>query len=156
MLDKLDRNIVKRLQEDISLEKEPFKAIAQDLGITEDDLMERINNLHKKRVMRRLGAILYHRKAGFSHNAMAVWVVPDNRSAEVGSFMASLPGISHCYKRVIHKDWKYNMYTMIHGKTREECEAVVAFISEQTGIYEYKILFSDKELKKTSMKYFTD
>ncbi len=156
MLDKSDKNIVRRLQEDIPLEKEPYKTIAEELGITEDDLFKRINNLREKGALRRIGAILYHRKAGFSHNAMVVWAVPDNRSAEIGSFMASLPSISHCYKRITLDNWQYNMYTMIHGQTKQECEAVVSAISKQTGINEYKILYSIKELKKTSMKYFTD
>ena len=156
MLDKFDKNIVRRLQEDIPLEKEPYKTIAEELGITEDELFKRINNLRDKGALRRIGAILYHRKAGFYHNAMVVWTVPDNRSAEIGSFMASLPSISHCYKRVTLDNWQYNMYTMIHGQTTEECEAIVSTISKQTGINEYKILYSIKELKKTSMKYFTD
>lgn len=156
MFDKLDKNIIRRLQEDISLEKEPYKTIAEELGITEDDLFKRINNLHDKGALRRIGAILYHRKAGFSHNAMVVWAVPDNRSAEIGAFMASLSSISHCYKRVTLDNWQYNMYTMIHGHTKKECEAVVSAISKQTSINEYKILYSIKELKKTSMKYFTD
>ena len=156
MLEQLDKNIVKRLQEDIPLEKEPYKTIAEELGITEDELFKRINNLLDKEVLRRIGAILHHRKAGFSHNAMVVWAVPDNRSTEIGTFMASLPSISHCYKRIVLDNWQYNMYTMIHGQTKEECEAVVSAISKQTGINEYKILYSIKELKKTSMKYFTD
>lgn len=156
MLEQIDKNIVKRLQEDIPLEKEPYKTIAEELGIAEDDLFKRINILRDKGVLRRIGAILYHRKAGFSHNAMVVWTVPDNRSEEIGAFMASLPSISHCYKRVTIDNWQYNMYTMIHGQTREECEAVVSAISKQPGINGYKILYSIKELKKTSMKYFTD
>lgn len=156
MLEQIDKNIVKRLQEDIPLEKETYKTIAEELGIAEDDLFKRINILRDKGVLRRIGAILYHRKAGFSHNAMVVWTVPDNRSEEIGAFMASLPSISHCYKRVTIDNWQYNMYTMIHGQTREECEAVVSAISKQTGINEFKILYSIKELKKTSMKYFTD
>lgn len=106
--------------------------------------------------MRRFGAILHHRKAGFSSNVMVVWVVPDDKCEEAGKVMASFPQVSHCYKRTPLVQWPYNMYTMIHGQTKEECETVVSDISRITGIYEFELLYSTKELKKTSMKYFTE
>lgn len=156
MLNELDRNIVRRLQEEIPLQKEPFKTIAEELGITEKDLLERIHDLQEQKILRRIGAILHHRKAGFSHNAMVVWLVPDERSEEVGVLMASTPQVSHCYKRVTFDNWPYNLYTMIHGQSKEECELIVSSIAKKTGVYKYEILYSTKELKKTSMKYFMD
>ncbi|KNY28057.1 AsnC family transcriptional regulator [Pseudobacteroides cellulosolvens] len=156
MLNDLDRKIIRILQEDILLQKEPFKAIAKDLDINEDALLERIHSLKEQKILRRIGAILHHRKAGFSHNAMVVWVVPEERSEEIGKLMASFSQISHCYKRVTFRDWPYNLYTMIHGQSKEECEEVVCNIAKITGVNEYEILYSTKELKKTSMKYFID
>lgn len=156
MLNDLDRKIIRLLQEDIQLQKEPFKAIAKELDINEDVLLERIHSLKEQKILRRIGATLHHRKAGFSHNAMVVWSVPEEGCEEIGKLMASIPQISHCYKRLTFRDWPYNLYTMIHGQSREECELVVCNIAKITGVNEYEILYSTKELKKTSMKYFID
>lgn len=156
MLNELDRKIIRILQEDIPLQKEPFKAIAKELEINEDELLERLHRLQEQKILRRIGAILHHRRAGFSHNAMVVWVVPEERCQDIGKLMASFPQISHCYKRATFSDWPYNLYTMIHGQSKLECELVVCNIAKMTGVNEYEILYSTKELKKTSMKYFIE
>lgn len=156
MIREQEKNIIKKLQKEIPLEKEPFKIIAEDLEMAESELLERIHDLKEQKVLRKLGAILHHRKAGFSHNAMVVWIVPEERCEEAGVFMAAIPQISHCYKRKTFESWPYNLYTMIHGICEEECEAVISKIIKEIGECEYKILYSTKELKKTSVQYFTE
>lgn len=155
MLSILDKRIIRRLQEELPLEERPFKTMAEELGTTEDELLQRIRGLQEEKIMRRFGAVLHHRKAGFSHNAMVVWSVSAERIEEAGAYMASFPQVSHCYRRTASSLWEYTLYTMIHGRTREDCESVISDISRKTGITAYEILYSIKELKKESMKYFT-
>lgn len=154
MLSRLDKDIIRRLQEELPVERQPYKTISEELGITEEVLLNRIHYLQDSKIIRRLGAILYHRKAGFTFNAMVVWAVPHERCDEVGGLMASSDRVSHCYKRAACANWPYNMYTMVHGHSSGECEEIASGISKETGIDEYEILYSTMELKKTSMKYF--
>ena len=101
--------------------------------------------------MRRFAAVLYHRSAGFVPNGMGVWKVPDERVEEVGQLMAAFRGVSHCYQRPTYPDWPYNLFSMTHGRTRDECEAVLDAIAEETGLEERIVLYSTKEWKKTRL-----
>ncbi|MDF2522701.1 MAG: transcriptional regulator [Clostridiales bacterium] len=156
MLSSLDKMIVRRLQEELPLAPQPYKVMAEELGITEDELLEKIRDFQNKGVLRRFGAILHHRKAGYTANAMVVWVVPEERAEEVGKLMSSFTQVSHCYQRVTFHDWPFNMFTMVHGPTTDECEEVIAQISKAIQIYKYEILYSTMEVKKVSMKYFLE
>jgi DNA-binding Lrp family transcriptional regulator len=105
--------------------------------------------------MRRFSAVLYHRKAGFRANAMGVWRVPDERIEEVGDTFAHYQAVSHCYQRPTYEDWPYAIFSMVHGRTVEECENVLRAMSEESGIAEYASLYSTREYKKTRVRYFT-
>ncbi len=154
MIDSIDEAIALRLQDDLPLVKEPYLHMAKELGITEEEVICRIENLKKRKVLRRIGAVLHHQKAGIKANAMVVWEVPEDQIQEAARLMASYDEISHCYQRQTLPKWPYNLYTMIHAKSREACEALIKEIAERTSIYRYEVLFSTKELKKISMKYF--
>lgn len=154
MIDSLDREIIKKLQGDMLLVSEPYRYIAEELGIDQEELLRRIERLNAEGVMRRFGATLHHRKAGVLANAMVVWKVPEERIEEVASIMVTFRQISHCYRRPVFKDWQYNIFTMIHGNSNEECEDTISKVSDKTSIKEFSILYSVRELKKTSMKYF--
>lgn len=156
MLSATEINIIRRLQEDLPLVSEPYKKLAEDLGITESELLTKIIEFKNKNILRRFGATLNHRKVGFHSNAMAVWIVPTDRLAEVSIIMISFPQVSHCYERTTQPSWPYNMFTMIHGQSKQECEKVIGQISDLTNINSYNILYSTEELKKTSMKYFCE
>jgi DNA-binding Lrp family transcriptional regulator len=150
----LDKKIISRLQGDIPLVAEPFATIAAEIGISEEELLQKIDAYLEAGVMRRLGTILRHHKAGYSANAMCAWIVPDERVEEVGTIMGTFKEASHVYLRPIYPDWSYNLFTMLHGKSPEDLEQMARDISSQTGINEYKLLYSTREFKKTSMKYF--
>ncbi len=90
--------------------------------------------MQERGILRRVAAILYHRRAGFSANGMGVWQVPDEQIADIGRRMAAVRGISHCYQRPTYADWPYSVFTMAHGRSKEECDAVLDAIAEQTGI----------------------
>lgn len=156
MLSATEINIIRRLQEDLPLVSEPYKKLAEDLGITESELLTKIKEFKNKKILRRFGATLNHRKVGFHSNAMAVWIVSAERIAEVSKIMVSFPQVSHCYERTTQPGWPYNMFTMIHGQSKQECEKVISQISDLTNINNYNILYSTEELKKTSMKYFCE
>jgi len=156
MLTEIEKKIVKALQDDLPLCSHPFKMIAEQIGISEYELLAEIHCLKQQGIIRRLGAIVNHRNLGIAANAMVVWHVPKEKSQEIGKIMATFPEVTHCYERPTYPDWQYNLFTMIHGKSESECERVIAQISERTGIKDYRQLYSTKELKKVSMKYFSE
>jgi len=134
--------------------EQPFKTIAESVGCTEQEVIDLLADLKKRKIIRRFGATLRHQKAGYGHNAMVAWRVPEERSEEVGAIFAARPEISHCYIRRIYPEWTYNFYTMIHGEREGQALDVVAELEGQTGIDDNCVLKSLKELKKTSMVYF--
>ncbi|MDP6347744.1 MAG: Lrp/AsnC family transcriptional regulator, partial [Dehalococcoidia bacterium] len=112
------------------------------------------NGFLERGIMRRYAALLGHRKLGFRANAMICWEVSQERIEEVGLFMASSPAVTHCYERPTSAEWPYNLFTMVHAPSREECAGVIAELSDRVGMKEYTLLFSTRELKKTRVKYF--
>lgn len=155
MLTELEKKVIAAIQGDIPIVPRPYEAIAQKLGIAEESLLETLANLRDRGVMRRFGATLRHQKAGFEANVMIAWQVDEERIQEVGDTMASFKQVSHCYRRNPTPQWPYNLYTMVHGGSEEECHAAARKMAEKTSVNTYQLLASLKELKKTSMKYFT-
>lgn len=151
----LDIGIVRELQEDLPMLPEPYEASAARLGLTVDELFERCDLLKKKGKLRRTAAILHHRKAGYRANGMGVWVVPPEEVDEVGARMATFRNVSHCYLRPIYKSWPYNLFSMIHARTREECSEVARGISRETGVTKFDVLYSTVEYKKVRLRLFT-
>ena len=154
MIDERDKIIIGLIQGDLPLQKKPFAKMAESIGMTEIESLERIRALKASGVIRRFGATLRHQEAGFSSNAMVAWIVPDDKIEEVGKAMSEFREVTHCYQRRPQKDWKYNLFTMVHGDDKDACYQVAKRMSEATGMDEYILLFSEKEFKKTSMSYF--
>jgi len=148
--------ILRILQEDIPVTARPFRQVAQQTGLSEKDVLDIVKKWQQTGMMRRMGAILRHRQAGFRANGMSVWAVPENRIEQIGAVMISFPQVGHCYQRPSLPNWPYNMFAMIHAQSKEEAIRVVESISKATGIKEYDILFTVHEFKKVSMKYFVD
>jgi DNA-binding Lrp family transcriptional regulator len=151
-------DFVRVMQRDLPITPTPFVDYAKELGIT----LPALQALHRQFLdsgkMRRFAAVLHHRQAGFRANAMGVWAVPGD-DAEVnraGELMATFRAVSHCYRRPSYPDWPYNIFTMIHGKSREECAQALAAIAAKTGIRDHGALYSTKEYKKVRVRYFTD
>jgi siroheme decarboxylase len=135
---------------------EPYVPAAERLGVTPAEVIARLESLRERGGLRRVAAILYHRRAGFSANGMGVWKVPEDEILETGKRMAAFRGISHCYQRPTYPDWPYSVFTMAHGRSKEECDAVLDAIADDTGITERATLYSSTEFKKVRMLYFTD
>lgn len=149
-----DIALIRLLQEDLPVGLEPYAALAEELGWTPDEVIGRTRALQQTGALRRFGAVLRHQRAGFTANAMGVWQVPAERVVQVGATMARFRAVSHCYQRPTLPDWPYNLFTMIHGRSAEECTQVMWQIARVTGLNRYSMLFSLRELKKSSMKYF--
>ncbi len=135
---------------------EPYAPAAERLGVPVETVLERLASLKERGGLRRVAAILYHRRAGFSANGMGVWAVPEPEILQIGKRMAAFRGISHCYERPTYPDWPYSVFTMAHGRSKEECDAILDSIAEATGIEERATLYSSTEFKKVRMLYFTD
>jgi DNA-binding Lrp family transcriptional regulator len=135
---------------------EPYAPAAERLGVSQADVLRRLESLRERGALRRVAAILYHRRAGFSANGMGVWEVPEAEILETGKRMAAFRGISHCYQRPTYPDWPYSVFTMAHGRSKEECDAVLDAIAADTGIGNRATLYSSTEFKKVRMLYFTD
>ena len=120
------------------------------------EVLRRLESLKERMALRRVAAILYHRRAGFSANGMGVWKVPEDRVLEIGPRMAAFRGISHCYQRPTYEDWPYSVFTMAHGRSKDECDAILDAIADDTGVHERATLYSSTEFKKIRLLYFTD
>ena len=156
MLTELEKKIVRLLQTDIPVVKQPFLEMADQIGITEDEFISVLKSLDKRGMIRRFGATLKHQKSGFKANAMVAWKVDEDQVEKVGNVMTHFHEITHCYRRNPAPGWKYNLYTMVHAASEDECYALVKKIARAVGQDDYELLFSRQELKKTSMKYFED
>jgi DNA-binding Lrp family transcriptional regulator len=154
--DEFDRAVIRATQGDMPVIEEPYAPAAAELGIPQEQLLAHLEAMRERRLLRRVAAILFHRRAGFSANGMGVWKVPDERIMELGPRMAAFRGISHCYQRPTYADWPYSVFTMAHGRSKEECDAILDSIASSTGIAERSTLYSSTEFKKIRLLYFTD
>ena len=147
---------IKELQKDIAIVSEPFLEATKKLNISCDEYFALANELKEAGVMRRFATILRHRKAGFNANAMSVWEAPEDRAIETGEKLASFSAVSHCYLRPSFPNWKYNLFAMVHAKTQEESNTLIEEMAKETGLTNYRKLYSTKEFKKQRIVYFSD
>ena len=155
-LEEEDIVLIRVLQENLPDSLTPYDVLAQEMEWPAEELIARATRLLETETMRRFGGILRHRKAGFLANAMGVWQAEPEKAAGAGKIMARFKEVSHCYQRPALPDWPYSLFTMIHGRTVQDCEKVMEKIAEATGLDTYAMLFSTAELKKSSMRYFLE
>ena len=151
-----DKKFIRELQKDLKIVDKPFLNATQKLGLTEEQVFEKLRYYENIGVMRRFAAILRHRDVGFTANGMIVWKVPDERITEVGEKLGSFPQVSHCYQRPVYKDWPYSVFSMIHCKSEDEAKNMAKEIQKEIQVDDYKILFSAREFKKTRVEYFVE
>jgi DNA-binding Lrp family transcriptional regulator len=156
--DEVDIAAIRALQGPMEVIDRPYDAAAGAVGMSTDDFLEHLRGMVDRKLLRRVAAILYHRRAGFSANGMGVWRVPEEQIAEVGARMAAVRGISHCYQRPTYPDWPYSVFTMAHGRSKEECDAILDGIAAAHGLHgdDRAVLYSSTEFKKIRLHYFTD
>ena len=151
MIDSVDRQIIRRVQQGIPLVPAPYSLIAADIGIAEGELLARLRHMRERGMLRKMGAVLQHRSAGFHGNALCCWKIEDDRVKEVAGRMASCSFISHVYLRQRHERWPYNLYTVFHSHTREECLERIKTMARELGLAEYLVLFSRKNWKRAQL-----
>ena len=152
----LHMDVIKLLQNDITIKSEPFEDIIKTLNITYEEFFKIVDELQQSGMMRRFASILNHRRAGFNANAMVVWDVDETNGEKIGKTAAEFSAVSHCYLRPKYDNWQYNLFTMVHGKTKEETNAVIADIEKEIESKSHMPLYSSREFKKIRLKYFTD
>lgn len=153
-LSDLEKQVIASIQGDMPIVERPYAGIAEQLGIEEEQLLGILKDLVRRGIIRRFGATLRHQRSGFQSNVMVAWQVDESRIDEVGKIMASFKAVSHCYRRDPTVEWPYNLYTMVHGKNEDDCKRTAREMAAKSGVDAYEMLFSKRELKKTSMQYF--
>ena len=151
-IDDLDLALIRASQEGIELSSRPYEILGRVVAIGEEEVIERLQRLIEVGAIRRFSATIGHRALGIVANAMIVWRVPQDEVERVGEIMASFEEVTHCYERTPDPEWPYNLYTVVHSQSREECRKVAAEISRKVGISDYQVLFSERELKKTGAR----
>ena len=151
-LDETDKALLALAEGDLDVCERPFDAWALMLGISVDEVLARLQALKQCGVIRDFKAILRHTRAGFTANAMVLWAVPEALVVEIGPKIAASGAVSHCYERTGFG--RFTVFSMIHGKDREDIHRAIRSISQAAGIEDVKIFWSVRELKKTSMRYF--
>jgi DNA-binding Lrp family transcriptional regulator len=156
--DDRDVVVIRALQGPMAAVERPYDEAAAELGMPTAELLDHLRGMVDRKLLRRVAAILYHRRAGFSANGMGVWKVPESEIMETGRRMASFRGISHCYQRPTYEDWPYSVFTMAHGRSKEECDEILDSIAAECGIGpdHRATLYSSTEYKKIRLHYFTD
>jgi DNA-binding Lrp family transcriptional regulator len=153
MLTDREKELIRLMQGDMVVSKRPFAVLAERIEGTEDDVLDMITQMQQGGVIRKLGAILRHRNAGVTENALVIWAVPEEACLRVGTLLASYREITHCYERIPPLDGKYTIYTMIH-RSEGDIEQFVRDISLSVGIADFQMLTSEEEFKKSSMEYY--
>ena len=152
-----DQAAVRALQENLALEREPFLPIAKSLGLSEAELFDWMVYASEQRWLRRYAAVLRHREAGFGEGGMGVWAVVPEQAEKLGRAFAKYPAVTHCYQRPTFDGWPYSLFTMVHGKDRQDCQAVIDRMAQETpGWTQRSVLFSTREFKKERVRYFLE
>lgn len=154
-IDATDRRIILATQAGLPRVSRPYHQLADELGLTADEVMARLQRMQNDGIIRRIGAVPNHYKLGFKGNGMSVWDVPDDQVSELGRRIGALDAVTHCYHRPRHLPyWPYNLFAMVHGRDRAEVMMHVARIAERLGdaVREHDVLFSTRILKKTGMR----
>ena len=156
-MDEEDKRIVRALQEDFPLVAEPYKELAKRADMTEEEFLSRVKRLKNIGAIRKMGAVLKHRNVGFTANVLCAWEIADENIDIIAESMSREREISHCYTRNTAPGWDYNLYTMIHGKSREDCESIAKRLMLKNGIKKPPaMMYTVKEWKKTGMRYFLE
>jgi len=152
-LSPVDKIVINAIQVDLPLVVRPFYNVATGLGMKEDEFLERYRSLLPRGIIRRFSANINHRRVGFTANAMACFVVPEEQIDDFGRKLAILKEVSHCYERKTNPYWRHNLFAMIHQQTREGCQQIADKVAAEAALTDYMLLYSIREMKKTRVKY---
>jgi DNA-binding Lrp family transcriptional regulator len=151
-MDQKDLDLLKIAQDGVQLTSRPYQVLGDLAGISEQEVIVRLHALQKEGIIRRFAATIGHRALGIVANAMIAWKAAPQDVESAGMLFASIDEVTHCYERRTTEDWPYNLYTMVHSKSRDDCLMIAAQLSQRSGISDYRVLFSDFEYKKTTAR----
>ena len=155
-MDSIDTKLLKEISEELKLERRPFLRIAKALDLTEEQVIERIEKLQKEGAIRRLGIAVKPERFGHQTNVLVAWNVPPEKMEEVGTALAAVPEISHCYERETQPDWPHRLFTMIHARSQDHFREILASIETRFGLHDRRLFPTKLELKKTSPRLFAE
>jgi DNA-binding Lrp family transcriptional regulator len=151
-MDELDLELLKVAQDGLDLTERPYRVWGEVLGMREEEIIYRLRAMEEEGIIRRFAATIGHRALGILANALIAWRVPPEKVDQAGAIFAAAEEVTHCYERATAQDWPYNIYTMVHSRSREECLQIAERLSSRSGISDYIVLFSEKEYKKISAR----
>lgn len=154
-IDAIDRAIIVATQQGLPLVAQPYHAIAEQLNLDAEEVMDRMRRMQERGVIRRIGVVPNHYAIGYRANGMTVWDVPDDVVDALGERIGRLEFVTHCYRRPRHPpQWQYNLFAMVHGRSRDEVAAQIAQIKSLLGDYVrgHDVLYSTRILKKTGLR----
>ena len=151
-MDELDLELLKVAQDGLDLTERPYRVWGEVLGMGEDEVIYRLRAMEEEGIIRHFADTIGHRALGILANAHIAWRVPPEKVDEAGAIFAAAEEVTHCYERATAQDWPYNIYTMVHSRSREECLQIAERLSSRSGISDYIVLFSEKEYKKISAR----
>ena len=152
LMNQKDLDLLKIAQDGVQLTSRPYQVLGDLVGISEQEVIVRLRALQEEGIIRRFAATIGHRALGIVANAMIAWKAAPEDVEKAGVLFASVDEVTHCYERATAEDWPYNLYTMVHSKSRDDCLEIADQLSKRSGISDYKVLFSDFEYKKTSAR----
>lgn len=153
-MDELDLRLIAELQENLPLTVNPYRTLAERLGVSEETVIARLQALRASGKLKRIGAVLRHQNSGYAANAMVVFKAPPDEMERLGKLLAESPLVSHCYERAPCAEWPYTLYAMMHGRNMETIEEFVSIFALEHGVERFDILRSEEELKKSSLSFF--
>jgi len=151
-MDERDLQLLKVAQDGVEFTERPYQALGEKVGMSEQEVVDRLQALQDQGIIRRFAATIGHRALGIVANAMIAWRAQSDEIEKAGEILGGVDEVTHCYERATTPDWPYNLYTMVHSTSKEECLNAARRLSELSGIKEYRVLFSDFEYKKTSAR----
>jgi len=149
-MDVLDKKLLLLLSGDIPTGLEPYKEIARQLHVAEDEVLRRIDAMQTKGLLKRIAPIVFHHKTVYQYNALTAWQIPDGDVMRVAEKLMSIEGISHVYERKTEANWRYNVYGMVHGRDKEAINKIIEMVLGFADFPKYKVVYTTKEWKKTS------
>ncbi len=155
-LSPFEKRLISLLSEGLPLCERPYLALAEKLGVSEEEVIEGIKGLLEKGYIRRFGATVRHDRSGYEGNVMVAWIVPEERIEEVGRACAEKPFVTHCYVRRTAPDWPYNFYTMVHARDEDTCRRLVEELARELNLSDYELLFTEKEIMRRLRRYFEE
>ena len=152
----IERKILAVLQRGLPRSLTPYQDLAEQAGVDTAELLSVLKDWNKQGKIRRIGAIVNHFKVGIGAGAMVVWQIEPEHADSAGAILAEFEQVTHAYQRNTTENWPYSMYTMVHGEDRHQIQQLVQRMSVKSGISNYRILFTEKELKKVAPTYITE